>query len=178
MALFVENGRETDTQHTKGRQSNIIGSHTLSVAKCLFSQREKRQFTPSGSSLATDKLEFSAWGIGTPNLVLSDVHGYKWRYPHQKNVTSVFLRNREAKQYIKKMLNDLVIDHTWLNQLDVPSISSFFLLLMSLTVPMYVGWEKRRLFTQIVFPPWVHAYPKKYECQGFCSHPNPWPLTA
>ena len=26
---------------------------------------------------------------------------------------------------------------------------------MLLTVPMYVGWEKRRWFTQIVFPPWV-----------------------
>ena len=34
-------------------------------------------------------------------------------------------------------------------------MSSFFLLLMSLSVPMYVWWEKMRRFSQIVFLPWV-----------------------
>ena len=54
-----------------------------------------------------------------------------------------------------------------------PTISSFFLLLMSPTVPMYVRWEKMRRFAQIVFLPWVRMYlPKKYKGRVFCSRPN------
>jgi hypothetical protein len=45
--FISENGRKTKTHQTKSQQSNIIGSHTASDAKYLFSQREKRQFTPS-----------------------------------------------------------------------------------------------------------------------------------
>ncbi len=52
------NGRETKTHRTKDQQTNIIGSHTVSDTKYFFSQHEKRKFAPSGSSLATDELEF------------------------------------------------------------------------------------------------------------------------
>ena len=36
----------------------IIGSHTISDTKYLFTHHEKRHFALSGSSPATDKLEF------------------------------------------------------------------------------------------------------------------------
>jgi Co/Zn/Cd efflux system component len=85
----VENGRETKTHHTKDQLSNIIGSHTISERKYLFSQREKRQFTPSGSSPAMDNFEFLRKEIGTQNLVQSYIHVYIWRYSYQKNTTSV-----------------------------------------------------------------------------------------
>jgi hypothetical protein len=58
VTLLVENGRETKSQRTKDQQSNIIGSHTVSDKKYVFLQREKRRFTPSGSSPATEELEF------------------------------------------------------------------------------------------------------------------------
>jgi len=56
VTLLVEYGRETKSH--RNQQSNIIGSHTVSDTKYLFSQREKRRFAPSGSSSATEDLEF------------------------------------------------------------------------------------------------------------------------
>jgi hypothetical protein len=46
-------------------------------------------------------------------------------------------------------------------------MSSFFRLVMSLTVSMYDWWEKMRRFTQIVFPPWVRTYPKSTSAEFF-----------
>ena len=41
VTLLVENGRETKTHRTKDQQSNIIGSHTVSDKKYLFSHVRK-----------------------------------------------------------------------------------------------------------------------------------------
>ena len=100
VTLLVENGRETKTHSTKDQQSNIIGSHTVSDTKYLFSQREKRRFAPSGSSPATYELEFLRKGIGTQNFELSDIHVYSRRYSYQKNATS-------ACSEIEKPINTL-----------------------------------------------------------------------
>ena len=56
VTLLVENGRETKSH--RNQQSNIIGSHTVSDTKYLFSQREKRRFSPSESSPAMEEFEF------------------------------------------------------------------------------------------------------------------------
>ena len=50
--------------HLVGALYLIFAMSLVSLSLC--SQREKRQFTPSGSSLATDKSEFLRWGIGKP----------------------------------------------------------------------------------------------------------------
>jgi hypothetical protein len=71
------------------------------------------------------------YSIFRDKLLLLGEHGF---IPKECNFR--FFRNRGAEQYIKN--NTFMIIHDITNW-DVPTISSFFQLLMSLSVPMYVG---------------------------------------
>ena len=162
-----ENGCKTKTHQTKCQQSNIIGSRTISDKKeSLLTTWEKTVCTfliLSGNGTIRI-FEIRNWYPKFCTIWHTCLYTQVF-IPKVRKVR--FLRTRETEQYFKKIIEWPCNWWKWHNLLDVSSMSSFFLLLMSLSVPMYVGWGKRRRFTQIVFPPWQRIYPKSTSARVF-----------